>query len=150
MIKQLDNIPTSLIEKKKSYRGMIRSDLQNAVDNRIDKFEIEGDYNYKYLAQYVRDEASRLFRNIYYSLDCDIRKKLSLEFGRRVFTKSAYEYERDFVKIHNIKGPDRYHVYVEMNFDFLDNLAEKIELDTRYKYQIEESNNELNTVGGQS
>ena len=145
MITKVNSIPSTLSEKRKSYRDMIRADLNEAMSNRITQFEIEGEYNYKYLAQYVREEACRLFRSIYYKVEPDIRKQLSLEFEKRVFTPSSYEYESRFFKVHNLKGSDRYHVYVEFDYDFLDNLATIIETDTRYKYQCKE---EKLTSGG--
>ena len=60
MIKPVDEIPMNPAQKNKGYRDQIRRDLQEAMDNGIRRFEFVGDYKYKYLAQYVREEAERI------------------------------------------------------------------------------------------
>lgn len=65
MIKQIEEIPKSHAEKCKSYRQLIRDDIQEALDKNISKFEFIGDYNFKYLAQYAREEADRIIRKEY-------------------------------------------------------------------------------------
>lgn len=62
MIKAVNEMPMSKAKERKSYRDQIRNDLQEAIDNGIKLFEFVGDYNYKYLAQYVREEADKLMR----------------------------------------------------------------------------------------
>lgn len=68
MIKAVDEIPMSKAKERKSYRDKIRKDLQEAIDNGIMRFEFVGDYNYKYLAQYVREEADKLMRVTFYDV----------------------------------------------------------------------------------
>ena len=65
MIKPVDEIPQNMAQKQKSYRDRIRADIREALDKGIHKFEFVGDYKYKYLAQYVREEADRIIRNEY-------------------------------------------------------------------------------------
>lgn len=65
MIKPVDEIPQNLAKKRETYREQIRKDIREAMDKRIRKFEFVGDYKYKYLAQYVREEADRIIRDLY-------------------------------------------------------------------------------------
>lgn len=65
MIKPVDEIPMNIAKKRESYRDKIRSDIQEAMDKGIKKFEFIGDYNFKYLAQYAREEADRIIRKEY-------------------------------------------------------------------------------------
>lgn len=65
MIKPVDEIPMNIAKKRESYRDQIRSDIHEAMDNGIKKFEFVGDYKFKYLAQYAREEADRIIRNEY-------------------------------------------------------------------------------------
>lgn len=60
MIKPVEEIPMSLAKKRESYRDQIRKDIREALDKGISKFEFVGDYKYKYLAQYAREEADRI------------------------------------------------------------------------------------------
>lgn len=62
MIKPIDEIPQSIVEKRKNYREMIRQDITEAWEKGIRRFEFDGDYNYKYLAQYAREEVEGILR----------------------------------------------------------------------------------------
>lgn len=77
MIKPVDEIPMNPEQKNKGYRDKIRKDLQEAMDNGIRRFEFVGDYKYKYLAKYVREEAEKIIRSTYYGL----QTKHRVEFG---------------------------------------------------------------------
>ncbi len=57
-IQALDKLPEKV--SKKSEKAMIREDLQEAIDKGIESFEFIGDYNYKYLASRVKNEANWL------------------------------------------------------------------------------------------
>ena len=57
MIKPIDEIPKNVSEQRRSYRERIVSDIQEAIDNEIYKFEFVGDYNFKTLAQIAGEEA---------------------------------------------------------------------------------------------
>lgn len=65
MIKPIDEIPQSVQSKAKSNRQKIRNDIQEALDHGISKFEFVGDYNFKYLHQYAREEADRFWRKMF-------------------------------------------------------------------------------------
>lgn len=65
MIKPVTEIPQNMVQKRESYRDRIRADIREALDKGIHKFEFVGDYKYKYLAQYAREEADRIIRNEY-------------------------------------------------------------------------------------
>ena len=60
VIREVSEIPKSTAEKRKNYRTMIRNDIQEAIEKGIDRFEFVGDYNFKCLAQYAREEARRV------------------------------------------------------------------------------------------
>ena len=57
MIKPIDEIPKNQAEKRRSYREQICSDIQEAIDRGIYRFEFVGDYNFKTLAQIANEEA---------------------------------------------------------------------------------------------
>lgn len=65
MIKPVEEIPQSMAQKRESYRDRIRGDIREALEKGIHKFEFIGDYKYKYLAQYAREEADRIIRKEY-------------------------------------------------------------------------------------
>ena len=62
MIKPIEKLPETLSQRRDSYRARMRADIQQAIDSRTAKFEFVGDYNYKYLARYAREEASNILR----------------------------------------------------------------------------------------
>lgn len=62
MIKPIDEIPMNTAQKRESYRDRIRADITEAMEKGIGKFEFVGDYNFKYLANYAKEEADRMFR----------------------------------------------------------------------------------------
>ena len=68
MIKPIDEIPMNTAQKRESYRDKIRADIREALDKGISKFEFVGDFNFKYLAQYAREEADRMFRKAFRDL----------------------------------------------------------------------------------
>ena len=70
MIKPIDEIPQSVADRRQSYRDMIRKDIQEAIDRGVKRFEFDGPYNYRYLAQYAREEMEGILRKRYW----DIRK----------------------------------------------------------------------------
>lgn len=74
-IRAVHEIPQNVSEKRQSYRASIREDLRQAMEQGISKFEFTGDYNYKYLAQYAREEASRLMRELLQEIIPLLRKQ---------------------------------------------------------------------------
>ena len=136
-IKPVDEIPQTLAEKRQSYRDRIRQDICYAITNHISTFEFEGDYNYKYLANYAREEARHLFgRRIYREASKNVKKTLSEKLQREyVFPESEYKYANRYIKIRTKKGEDRVHVYGQIDFDFGENFYEILLADTERKYK---------------
>lgn len=121
-IKKIDDIPSS--SSYTNQRQIIRADIEQAITNRISKFEMEGDYNYKYLNSYVKEELKHYFMRKIYSpvarrVIAELKKKLERE---NVFVANSVEEFPNFAKVHRVKGEDRIHVFVEIDFDFADNL----------------------------
>ena len=83
-IKPVNDIPITLQEKKASYREMVRQDISYALKNHISTFEFEGDYNYKYLANYAREEADIIFSR---SLYRDAAKRVNEELAKKLNLK---------------------------------------------------------------
>lgn len=123
-IKEVDKIPDDKAKKRQTYRQMIRNDIAEAISKRIPKFELEGDYNYKYLNNYAREEAQRYFAsNIYRPLAAKVREYMHGHYDSRWFSvPSEWEVGKLFVQVHKISGEDRPHVFVELDFEFVDNL----------------------------
>lgn len=131
-IKPVNEIPMTLQEKRQSYRDMIRKDIQEAIDNHIERFEFEGDYNWKYLAQYAREEADLIWRKTVY---CDTAKKVRAELRKDrpgenyIPMGGGYDYRGKYIKIRTKKGEDRIHVYGEIDYKFADGFYELLKAD---------------------
>lgn len=127
-IKSVDEIPETLQQKRESYRAMIRRDINEALDNHITKFEFEGDYNFKYLGQYAREEADRVFRSrFFYPAAQKIRTALKEKNPEQKYffgIPSAYDCRGRAIVITTKKGEDRIHVYGYIDWDFLNNLED--------------------------
>ncbi|MBR4581793.1 MAG: hypothetical protein IKO32_11225 [Lachnospiraceae bacterium] len=132
-IKAVSEIPMTLQEKRQSYREMIRKDIQEAIDNHIERFEFEGDYNWKYLAQYAREEADIIWRKtVYYDTAKKVRAELLKDRPGEnyISMRSGYDYKGEWIKIRTKKGEDRIHVYAEINFEFAKNFYNRLMADT--------------------
>lgn len=132
-IKPVNEIPMTLQEKRQSYREMIRKDIQEAIDNHIERFEFEGDYNWKYLAQYAREEADLIWRKtVYYDTAKKVRAELLKDRPGENYIpmRSGYEYRGKYIKIRTKKGEDRIHVYGEIDFKFVESFYETLKADT--------------------
>lgn len=103
MIKPVDEIPMNIAQKRKSYRDQIRSDIREAMDKGIKKFEFIGDYNFKYLAQYAREEADRIISKEYIRVARE--HKDELENMHRDYY-SIREKLR-FITVTSVKGEDK-------------------------------------------
>lgn len=136
-IKLVDEIPLTVAEQRESYRERIRQDICYAITNRISTFEFDGDYNYKYLANYAREEASHIFiRMIYRDASRQVRKTLAEKLQRKyVFPESEFMYKNRYIRIREKKGDDRIHVYGQIDFDFADKFYEILLKDTEEKYK---------------
>lgn len=131
-IRKVEHIPQTLSQKRQSYRAMIHQDLQEAIDKHIENFEFEGDYNYKYLANYAREEATRLFyKEFYYPAAKRVKEMLKINF---IYPSIHSKYSDKFITIQNVKCEDRNHVYATINYDFIDHFYDILLEDTK-KYQ---------------
>ncbi len=133
-IKPIKEIPMNTKDARESYRARIRADINEALEKRIDKFEFEGDYNYKYLAQYAREEADRIIRHITNKHDREITKVLQKEFNEEyIYVPPLRE---AVIVISNRKLEDRNHVYVSIDYEKLDNLYNTLMKATRDRYLV--------------
>lgn len=112
-IKPVDEIPQNIASKRASYREQIRKDLREAIENNILKFEMEGDYNFKYLANYVREERRHILRRTFAAMKKEIKEEYSLShfYGDLI---DEYRFADRYVTVVNHKEPDRNHVYIEI------------------------------------
>lgn len=129
MIKQVDEIPKNQNEKRRSYRQQITDDIKEAIESGITKFEFDGDYNWKYLAQYAKEQADHV-------LELILRKKWAETHRNTGYPHHYDRHIRDikYIKIHNIKQPDRNHVYCEIIPDALDEMMAAHE---KYREDVE-------------
>lgn len=138
MIKPINEIPHGVADKRKSYREMIRTDIQTAIDQGIDKFEFDGDYNWKYLAQYAREEADMIWRRKW----TEIMRAAKAEHGFRYAGIPNYRDKTKYIKITTCKMPDRIHVYCQIDYDAPERIC-KAEIDkllqekAELRYRIE-------------
>lgn len=116
MIKPIDEIPKNQAEKRRSYREQILSDIQEAIDKGIYRFEFVGNYNFKTLAQMAREEA----RNVAFK----IVRKWSAENPQyreryKFWTPGSWEANRkmQLIKVSSVKGetPEKRRVFCEIN-----------------------------------
>ena len=140
-IKPIEALPPE--RESVTRRNMLREDIMSAISQRITAFEFEGDYNYKYLAQYAREQAEYIFKKeVYWQAMKKVREKLKKELkGAYVFPPSDFGYKGRFIKITKRKGEDRNHVYAQIDFDFADRFEEILEADTRKQYREREERN---------
>lgn len=122
MIQPVEKIPNEPAGKRGSYRDMIRRDLKEAIESGVRKFEFVGDgYNYKYLANYAREEAQIITRRTLMRMWAK-EKERARASGDYLFTD---EFRcRSYIVIHSRKESDRIHVYCEINPEYLKEYAE--------------------------
>lgn len=132
-IKEVKNIPCKMNNKKPSQAQMVRDDIKEAFDNHISKFEFEGDYNYKTLGSLVRHELGRYFkRNVYLPTAREVELALANEGYTDVTVPIRnFDYGEDAITVHTVTCEDRKHVYVEIDFDYIDKFEETLMLATR-------------------
>ena len=139
-IREVKEMPENVSKAlKESDRDMVLRDFNEALDNHVEIFEFDGDYNYKTLSQKAKEVAQRkVFYWIYYDVKKKVEKVLAKEFPEEKYlTAYDYSYYRDrFCKIKNVKEDDRIHVYVSIDFKFLDNLYDTVLADTRLHYKL--------------
>lgn len=155
MIKALEEVPQTLQEKRESYRDMIRKDITDALDNNISKFEFEGDYNYKYLVNYAREEASRIYqRRFFRPVEIEVRKVVREMFPNETYICNPgwWKWEKDnrMFRIKSLKGEDRTHVYCEIDYSAVENLYDKMlaaTIEAEKDYQKRKAEREAKKVG---
>lgn len=104
MIKPIDEIPKNTAAQRESYRDRIRADITEAMEKGIGKFEFVGDYNFKYLAQYAREEADRMFSKRFGDLVLPHYPEWKERYQQKYIFLSEWEFRRyNPVKISCIK-----------------------------------------------
>ena len=130
MIKKIEEVPKTVSGARATRRAMLRSDIREAIANRIAKFEFEGDYNYKYLANYAKEEANRVFQeDFFYVHSKGIRADVQAQYPDAYLYVSPWDYTKKWFKVHSKKGEDRVHVYAEIDFNYLDKFPELLYAD---------------------
>lgn len=125
-IKPIDDIPENIAQQRKNYRAKIRADIQEAIDKGISKFEFVGDYNYKYLAQYAREEARNILCNAVRRRNCKAR------WWDRAFDNYPY------IRISSVKGEEHRLVFCEIIPENLDKAIEQAERDNEERRKAAE------------
>ena len=142
MIKPVEEIPQTVREERISRRRMLQKDMSEAINAGITKFEFEGDYNYKYLAQYAREEADHILNKILRERwEREPRQPYEGEEGCRSWPVYYDRHIRGkkYIIIHNVKREDRNHVYCEIIPEALD---EMIEAHKQHLAEMEEQRKE--------
>lgn len=128
MIKPIDEIPLNVSEQRNNYRQMIRNDILEAMDKGILKFEFVGEYNYKYLAQYAREEAESIVRKMVFDYS-----KRHPEYKERhkycFFSYWEVNRKKGIIRISSIKGetPEKRRVFCSIHPDIDEALSEYAE-----------------------
>lgn len=116
MIKKVDTIPGQGGEHT-SQKLMINKDIRSAIEKRIERFEFVGDYNFKYLAQYARDEAESVFRSMFSKCRTEAQQKLREEFKVAwASVPTIHDYRNRLYRVCQRSGK----VYMEIYYDFMD------------------------------
>lgn len=126
---------------KSGFRDMIRKDLSNLIksyDTKV-QFEFTGDYNYKYLAKYAREEARRMFIKMVEDIRKNVISEIEREFKTRLyFIDGIDSYLADkFIKIYQRKEDDRIHVYGEFDPNYITSGAYRREYEEALRLKAE-------------
>ena len=122
-IKPIDEIPLNTLDKRKSQRENIRMDILEAIEKGVSKFEFDGDYNWKYLAQYAREEADQIWRKKYHDLIFEAKRDYNI---RSISTFPSYDLKGKYIRIRSAKMPDRIHVYCVIDFEAPERITKPI------------------------
>lgn len=116
MIQPIDEIPQNVQQSRKSYREDIRRDIREAIDRGISKFEFVGDYKYKYLAQYAREEARRIL------FDIARERFRGFRGDEEIYLSSIDLKTEKYIRISSVKGetPDKTRVFCRIDLSGLD------------------------------
>lgn len=121
MIKAIDNIPGTVT----SRREMLYRDIKSAIENGIERFEFEGDYNYQYLPQYAKNETNGILYEMISKMFKERReevKDLTITDIRNGIGWNIRPYTNAFATYSSKRGKDRRHVYGELHFDELEKI----------------------------
>lgn len=125
-IKPINEIPLNTAQQRQSYRDRIREDIRTAIDQKIEKFEFDGDYNWKYLAQYAREEADMIWRKTYHDLIMKKKEENGLNDGHYYSGGlPSFKLKGQYIKISSVKMADRNHVYCQINFGVPEELTDQ-------------------------
>ena len=123
-IKPIDEIPLNVQDRRKNQRENIRNDILEAIERGISKFEFDGDYNWKYLAQYAREEADMIWRKKYRDLILEAKRNYNI---RSISTYlPSYNLKGQYIKIRSAKMPDRIHVYCVIDLEAPERITKPI------------------------
>lgn len=135
MVKAVKDIPC--VKKTKTQKEMLQEDFQTAISAGLKKFEFIGDgYNYKYLAQYAKDEARRI---VYRDMEkrCKEAKAKGIELPRYANLWKA-DYTRYLNVSKSIDNDGTIHVYCQIQHDGLDAIWKEYVLPMLNKQLIRE------------
>lgn len=127
-IKVIDEVPG--IAGKPSYNDKIRADFNEAIEKHIEKFEFEGDYNYKTLAASARQQARIMFRPIFQKVSKEVEEIVGAELGHKIWIHD-WDYRDRYIFIMSRKMDDRIHVYATIDYEFAENFKNILLEDTR-------------------
>ena len=132
-IKEVDYIPRSNGKKRMTFTQMVRDDINEAFDKHISKFEFVGEYNYKTLAPIVREQTRHFYTNkIYVPAERAVKLALLQEGYTEIkLPLTAYRDSERVFRVKSITGEDRIHVYVEIDFDYLQTYRETLLEETK-------------------
>lgn len=137
MVKPVNTIPESVGQKHFSYRELIRHDIEYAIRNNVLKFEFEGNYNWRYLTHYAREEGYKLTDKIAQEKADELRLSNWQDKPLRVRCYLMPRNLRDgnlrHIKITSRKEKDRIHVYCEIFPDAIDKIIEWFVYDSERK-----------------
>lgn len=128
MVKPVNKIPDSAGQKYFSYRDMIRRDIEYAVKNDILKFEFEGEYNWRYLPLYAREEGYKITDRICQAKADELHlsnyRDGRLTIKNYLMPRSLRDGALRHIKITSRKKDDRIHVYCEIYPDAIDKIID--------------------------
>lgn len=136
-IKIIDDIPNSYVRKTSEK---IRDDLNEAIRKRIKSFELVGDYNYTRLREQVVYQAALIYREYFYDdYTRRVRKQVYDETGEVIFL-FASDYAHKAFTVRSRTEPDRKHVYVSINYEYIDDLYNILLADGRSQAEKHKAN----------
>lgn len=127
MIEIVKEIPKPIRTEDNTDKGNIRKDIKEAIENKIVLFEFVGDYNYEYLPCWVREEAENIFASMFLPIRKRVAERVEKELDIiNVITKSHTKYKNSMYKVTTVKQEDRRHVYMKIDYDFINTLEETL------------------------